>query len=1045
LKTLRLFTCLAMLLSPSLCALAQSTSATLSGLVVDTSARAIPDAEIEILNEATGVRYPSRTNSDGIYTVTILPPGQYRVQVSRAGFKTILKPGVVLDVQSALVLNFTLPVGAASETVTVSAGSSMIDTSNAAVSTVIDHQFVDNMPLNGRSLQSLLSLVPGVVQTPIPYGSSSGNSGEFSVNGQRTEANYYTVDGVSAAVGAGSNGSDTAGASGLLPAQTALGTTQTLSSADGLSEFRINTSTYSAEYGRTPGGQVALETRSGTDEVHGTLFDYFRNDALDANNWFNDHTAPITAKTEERQNDFGGTFGGPLYLPFYDGRRRTFFFYSYEGLRLRLPTPATSTEVPDASLRQLAAPGLQPVMASFPIANQGEVPGVPGLAYFTSAYSLPAGLNSSSIRLDHTRSTRYHMFGRYSDTSSSSTGRSTADLAQLSPQDLVTRSTTAGLTTTFHGSHVNDLRFNYTWYELNERDRIDGLGGATPSSLETFLPGAPRYSQFAAFLFFGTNPAIDMTAQQIGQTQINLIDSEVADLGRHSLKFGIDYRRLELTEKFNQILGELLYFAESSVQANAADFGSASTSGFVPDEPIFQNFSAFAEDEWKLNARSTLSFGLRWDLNPPPGNGNGRIPPVLAQVSDLATAGLAPAGTPEWNTDYFGFAPRIGFATSLRTDDGRETVLRAGAGEFFDTGTTLGALGFTLLGFGSTVDYSALSFPFDASFYNLPAASIAAPYNQTAVAYQRDLKLPYVLDWNLALEQGLGASRTFTLGYVASVGRRLVDGYFENPAAINPAFSERDGLYLIENSSWSSYHSLQAQFQQHLAHGLQVLASTTWSHSIDNRSTNFISYEPLLKGDSDFDVRENFQAAATYDLPSLARGRAAGLLANGWSFDLRGFSRTAAPVDIEGAAFVASNGTEQYARPNLVPGQPFYLHGNRSVLPGGRAINFAAFQAVKGAGGDAPRNFLRGFGASEVDLALRRQFQAGDRARIQFRAEAFNVLNHPDFGAIYNTLRSGPTLFGQAYNTLNIGLKNQNPLYEQGGPRSLQLALKVLF
>jgi hypothetical protein len=280
---------------------------------------------------------------------------------------------------------------------------------------------------------------------------------------------------------------------------------------------------------------------------------------------------------------------------------------------------------------------------------------------------------------------------------------------------------------------------------------------------------------------------------------------------------------------------------------------------------------------------------------------------------------------------------------------------------------------------------------------------------------------------------------------VAAVGRRLVAGSFDNPAAVNPAFSQGNGLFLIENGSWSSYHSLQAQFQQRLSHGLTVLASSTWSHSIDNLSNNFISYEPLLKGDSDFDIRENFQAAATYDLPHLEKGRTADALANGWALDLRAFARTAAPVDIQGAEYVASNSTEQYARPNLVPGEPFFLYGPRFVIPGGKEINYAAFQSVSGTNGDAPRNFLRGFGANEVDFALRRQFEAGDRARIQFRAEAFNILNHPDFGAIYNRLIYGPTLFGQAYNTLNIGLKNQNPLYEQGGPRSLQLALKVLF
>lgn len=398
-KYLRILSLLLLILCATNLLKAQSTDATISGVVVDPSGKVITDAVIEILNEATGVHYSSRTNGTGIYSVTVLPPGQYIVQVSKIGFKTLIKPDIVLNLQSALALNFTLPIGAASESVTVDAGASSINTTDGSVSTVIDRQFVENMPLNGRSLQSLISLAPGVVQTPIPYGSSSGNSGEFSVNGQRTESNYYTVDGVSANVGTGSNGSYTAGAAGLLPAQTALGTTQSMASVDALQEFRINTSTYSAEYGRTPGGQISLQTRSGTDALHGSLFDYFRNDALDANNWFNDHTTPTTAKTAERQNDFGGTLGGPLYLPhIYDGRKRTFFFYSYEGLRLSIPTPATISEVPDSALRQSTASGLQPLINAFPIANGAEVPGAPGLAYFTAAYSVPSGLNTNSIR-----------------------------------------------------------------------------------------------------------------------------------------------------------------------------------------------------------------------------------------------------------------------------------------------------------------------------------------------------------------------------------------------------------------------------------------------------------------------------------------------------------------------------------------------------------------------------------------------------------------------------------------------------------------------
>ena len=1025
---------------------AQSTNATISGVVLDPSGKVIIDADIEILNEATGVHYASRTNGTGIYSVAILPPGQYTVQVSKIGFKTLIKPDIVLNVQSALALNFTLPLGAASESVTVVAGASSINTTDASVSTVIDRQFVENMPLNGRSLQSLISLAPGVVQTPIPYGSSSGNSGEFSVNGQRTEGNYYTVDGVSANVGTGSNGSYTAGAAGLLPAQTALGTTQSMASVDALQEFRINTSTYSAEYGRTPGGQISLETRSGTDMLHGSLFNYFRNDALDANNWFNDHTTPTTAKTAERQNDFGGTLGGPLYIPrLYDGRKRTFFFYSYEGLRLSLPTPATTSEVPDSALRQSTASGLQPVINAFPISNGAEVSGAPGLAYFTAAYSVPSGLNTSSIRFDHTFDNRTHVFGRYSDSSSSSDSRSADDLAQVIPQSFVTRSVTSGLTRTFSPQLVNDLRFNYTWYSLKERDTIDSFGGAKASTQSTFLPGAPEDSQFAGFLFFGSDPGIDLVAQEIGQTQTNIIDTQQFSLGRHSLKIGVDYRRSELMEKFNRLSAALLYFEEQGLQSNSADFAVASTSGAVPDEPIFTNFSAFVQDDWKLNQRSTLSLGLRWDVNPPPVNGNGRIPPVLDQITNIATAQLAPEGTPEWSTYYAGFAPRLGIASQLNARDGRETVLRVGVGQFFDTGNTLGAIGFTQLGFASTEYYSGLSFPLAPAVYQLPGASTEAPFNQTAVGYSSNLKLPYTIQWNLSLEQALGTARSFTLGYVASAGRRLIEGTYQNPASINPAFSLGNGLYVIQNGSWSNYNSLQAQFQQRVIHGLQVLVSMTWSHSIDNLSSNFISYQPLLKGDSDFDIRRNFQTAVTYNLPSRAAGRVARAITEGWSTDLRAFARSAAPVDVYGAAYVASNGTQQYARPNVVTGEPFYVYGSRYEIPGGRKINFNAFQNVTGVTGDAPRNFLRGFGANEIDFAIRRQFDPSDRVTIQFRAEAFNVLNRPDFGAIYNTLNFGESLFGQAYNTLNIGLKNQNALYEQGGPRSLQLALNVLF
>jgi len=1026
---------------------ADFSTANLSVTVTDSSGAVIAGARLMLRNADTNQEQQTDTGKEGAATFSFLKPGRYALTVSKDSFADVVIDHIVLNVGDNRRLQLSLKVKGTTQTVVVDGSGLALNTTDASVSTVVDRKFVESMPLNGRSLQSLISLAPGVVRTPIPYGSSAGNSGEFSINGQRTEANYYTVDGVSANVGVGNQGTYSAGAAGLTPAETAVGTTQNLASIDALQEFRINTSTYSAEYGRTPGGQISLETRSGTDHLNGTLFDYFRNDALDANNWFNDHTEPVTLKTAERQNDFGGTVGGPIFLPhLYDGHHRTFFFYSYEGLRLTLPAPATTTEVPDASLRNATASALQPFVDAFPLANGSAVSGASGLSYFTGAYSLPSRLDTHSIRLDHARGSKMNLFGRYSDSGSSVESRSTSNLAQLTSIQFTTRSATSGLTYLFNNNTSNDARFNYSWTANTSQAQIDSYGGATPATLATYLPGVSTpYSQFAAFIFLGNHPSVDLYRTGLGQTQTNIVDTLQIALKRHFLKVGVDYRRLETTQGTNQFASSITYSTQQQLQNNTTGTAYVYSNGAVPAEPIYWNFSAFVQDDWKLDTRTTVSLGLRWDLNPPPTNGNGRIPPVLDQITNLATTGIAPEGTPEWNTDYQGLAPRLAIASQLRDRAGWETVLRGGIGAFYDTGNTLGSIGFTGLGFGVNKNYSGLSFPFASSVYMLPTASTASPYNATAVGYDRDLRLPYSLQWNISMEQALGASRSFTLGYVASAGRRLTVGLFQNPKAINPAFSAGNGVYVIKNGAWSNYNSLQAQFKQRLNHGIQVLASMTWSHSIDNLSTNFINYQPLLKGDSDFDIRQNFQLAITYDMPSLTANRILHPVLTDWSFDLRAFSRTSAPVDIYGSAYLASDGTQQYARPNVLPQVPLYLYGSRSAIPGGKKINFAAFQPVTGSVGNAPRNFLRSFGANEIDFAMRREFPLNDKVNLQFRAEAFNILNHPNFGALYNTMNSGAALFGTARNTLNVALKNQSALYEQGGPRSLQLALKLQF
>src|SRR6266480_1350607 len=337
----------------------QNPYATVTGRVVDPANATIVGAKVEIVNSETGVKYSVETNSEGIYTIPSLQPGIYRMEVSKPGFKALLKPDIVLHVQDVIAINFSLPLGSVTETVTVEAGASMINTTDASVSTVVDQTYVKNMPLNGRSFQDLILLTPGVL-TQSPQGLGQGNgfslglgqSGEFSVNGQRTESNYYTVDGVSANVGSttGSFMVQSAGPSGSLSAATALGTTQALVSVDDLQEFRVQSSSYSAEYGRNPGGQFAFETKSGTNQWHGTAYDYLRNGFFDAPDWFNNYLQ--LPEPAIRQNDFGGTLGGPVRIPrFYDGKDKTFFFVSYEGLRLTSPQPAASNLVPSLCVR----------------------------------------------------------------------------------------------------------------------------------------------------------------------------------------------------------------------------------------------------------------------------------------------------------------------------------------------------------------------------------------------------------------------------------------------------------------------------------------------------------------------------------------------------------------------------------------------------------------------------------------------------------------------------------------------------------------------
>ena len=521
-------------------AFAQMETATLTGVITDPKGGVVPDVEVTATRIETSTVVTGRTNGAGIYSFIGLMPGHYHVIVRKQGFKEIAIKEFQLYVQDKVEQNFSLEIGSVSETVTVTGGAPLVNTSDATVSTVITREQVENMPLNGRSFQSLLELTPGVVLVNANTGGSQGG-GEFSINGQRSNSNYFTVDGVSANAGISitSGGFVGQSGSGSLPALTTLGTTSSLVSVDALQEFRIQTSSYAPEFGRTAGGQIALLTRSGTNQFHGTLFDYFRNDVLDANDWFANSRG--LKKPPLRQNDFGGVLGGPVLLPGYNGRNRTFFFFSDENLQLRQPQ-VTLVSVPTVAARAQLAPAIKTLFDAFPQPTGRDLGN--GLAEFSASYSDPSSSSATSIRVDQTLPHNLTIFGRYQHAPSSISAR-TGSLSSITSSDAHDDTVTVAANWIPSPSVAIDLRANWTKITGTQTAALDSFGGAIPPP-DSALFESPLNHTNAIFnvSLVGTNGFAFGTGSDNIQRQFNLAQSLSWVRGTHRLKFGFDFRAI---------------------------------------------------------------------------------------------------------------------------------------------------------------------------------------------------------------------------------------------------------------------------------------------------------------------------------------------------------------------------------------------------------------------------------------------------------------------------------------------------------------------
>ena len=1026
---------------------AQSATATLTGTVTDETGAVVAGATVVVTDLAKQLERQTTTNSDGFFIVPQLLPSRYKIKVQRTGFATAELPDVALNVGDQSSIRIQLKVAQVGETVTITEASLVSEA--PAVATLVNRQFVENQPLNGRSFQTLVELSPGVVITP----SNLVTPGQFSVNGQRAGSNYFTVDGVSANFGSSASTTLYETAGGGVPSYSSQGSTASLASVDAVQEFSIQTSTYAPEFGRQPGAQVQLVTRSGTNDFHGSLFEYLRNDKFDANNFF--ANANNLKRPPIRQNDFGGVIGGPVLLPksafgplAYDGRNRTFFFFSYEGVRLRTPFVTVPLQVPSLAARQGATGVLRDILNAFPLPTGAPLAATPNAAPYQAAFSKPSTLDATSFRIDQNFGPKLSLFGRVNHAPSVTDERARFCAAScVARLDHKTDTYTAGATMTFGARLSNDLRVNYSKAGVNQSYFIDNFGGAIVPPQASLYPSFTSGPQGYIYIEVdpsGENTISDGLFSDQKQRQFNVVNNLSHTVGGHALKFGVDYRRLAPTADSGTYRRNFIFPNITSLVGGVAPTASLVGIDAVL-RPIYQNFSAYAQDTWRTTSRLTLTYGLRYEVNPAPSEKDGREPVTVLTLNNPTS--LAPRGTRFYETTFNNFSPRVGASYQLSQKHG--TVVRGGFGVFYDLGYNFTGTAFstTLYPNARTLGLTNQMFTSPTAAVQPPAVSANPPYPRI-FAYQRDFKLPYTLQYNIAIEQAIGASNVLKATYVGANGRRLG----RVTTLVNPGFFTR--IDAVTNDATSDYHGLQLQYQRRLSKGLQALVSYTFAKSLDivseesfqNRQSPTGRFDPKQdRGPSSFDLRHAFNAAISYAIPSPFADGAGKAIFGGFGLDTIVRARSATPVNVLSGRDPFGLGFTTVSRPDLVAGQPLYLKD--PSFAGGIRFNPAAFDGVtpiaQGRQGTLGRNVLRGFSANQIDVALRRDFKLVESLNMQFRLDAFNLFNRANFANPNGILTSA--LFGRATQMLSSGLGGMSPLYQIGGPRSLQLALKLQF
>jgi hypothetical protein len=1005
---------LAVLLS-ALIVIAQTNSGSISGAVRDQSGAVIPNATVRIVNMGTNAAVTVQTDSEGRYQAPVLPTGRYQIEASGSGFKTRRISEINLAVGERARVDVTLSVGEVGETVTV-VDQTRTDSQTTTIGDTINSARVADLPVNGRDFTLLLATVPGSVQ--------SGNFFQTSLNGVPTSyGQSVLVDGIDAGR-ADLNG--TSNVLGRIDARV------NRISLDSVQEVQVLEQTYSAQYGQAIGAIINPITKSGSNEFHGGAFEYFRNDALDATDFFSN--AFGLGKEKFRMNQFGANLSGPVV------RDRLFFFTNYEGVRQSRGALLRGF-TPTAAFRAEFDPALAPALATLPAPNTNVFQNVDAdplqeLGLYTTQKARELREDTGSIKLDYKRGDNDQYSLRYNINDSNTITPYGVGSDQVAPGSLRVQLFKLSQTHTFSGSAVNEFAFGVN------RNVTYPRGG--PSALPRFNflfvdsaiagPGPAQFSQFRA--------------AAISQ----FLDTFSFIRGAHALKAGTDIRLNRRAARSDR-QDTLIFFGVNDFANNApfiAQRAGNPTLGFRNE-----NYSFFIQDDWKARPGLTVNLGLRYEVSSVSREQYGRL-----QNFDLATLSFTPPGQKIHNADKNNFGPRVGFAWDVFGGGG--TVARGGFGIFFNQDLPAS--------FGSP---QANTFPqltvnvFDAFFGGFPLSyplvdavfTAAPPSARSAYAIERNLPTSYAQQWSLNLQQDVRIG-VLQIGYVGNHALKLLTNGVVTPRNANPVIDASTGarrlpgvgdVFAVGAYPQSNYNALQMTFKRNLARGMRFNVNYTWSHEIDDVIGFFKDYQDgnnmrADRASGDQDIRHNFTFDFGYDILSLKNVFSAlpKWLADGYQINSITQIRTGFPVNVtvNGGLFGGSR------RPNLVPGVGARPSDYR--LPD-RQFNPAAF-SDPGAGkfGNLGRNALRGSGFAQADFSVFKTTRLSERLTLQLRAEVFNIFNHTNFAdpsgglnrdTLTNTL--APTaLFGQSVETVGNQLGG---LLGAGGPRQMQIAARFIF